>query len=124
MAPVAIALGARWVPRSASDVDDYFRATRPDLYAGAQARQARDWLRRGVSRRPDERAVYAVLHAAAVSILPPWARAELDLSAPAPLDLLLDTVAVIPLTRALSAGLRWLAAPQTARESPPSIATI
>jgi uncharacterized protein (DUF2236 family) len=124
MAPVAMALGARWVPRSASDVDDYFRAMRPGLYAGAQARQARDWLRRGVSRRPDERAVYAVLFAAAVSILPPWARAELDFSAPAPLDLLLDTVAVIPVTRAVSAGLRWLAAPQRASESPPSIATI
>jgi uncharacterized protein (DUF2236 family) len=124
MAPVGTALGARWVPRSTSDVDDYFRRMRPELYAGAQARQARDWLRRGVSRRSDERAVYAVLHAAAVGILPPWARAELDLSAPAPVDLLLDTVAVIPVTRLVAAGLRWLAAPQMARESPPSIATI
>jgi uncharacterized protein (DUF2236 family) len=123
VAPVALALGADWVPRSAGDVDDYFRRLRPELHATEQARQARDWLRRGVTRRPDERAVYAVLLSAAISILPRWARAELDLSAPAPFDLLLDTVAVIPVSRAVSAGLRWVAAPQTASERPPSMAT-
>jgi uncharacterized protein (DUF2236 family) len=111
VAPVATALGARWVPRSADDVTEYFRRHRPELRAGPQARQARDWLRRGVARRPDERAVYAVLHAAAVSILPPWARSELELSVLSPVDLLKDTVAVIPLSRAVSAGLRWVASP-------------
>jgi uncharacterized protein (DUF2236 family) len=124
MAPVAMALGAQWVPRSADEVDAYFRRLRPELYAGAQARQARDWLRRGVSRRPDERAIYAVLFSAAVSILPRWARAELDLAVPAPLDLVLETMAVIPLSRALSAGLRWVATPQSANVRPPSMATI
>jgi uncharacterized protein (DUF2236 family) len=139
MAPVAVALGAEWVPRSRADVDDYFRRLRPELYAGAQARQARDWLRRGVARRPEQRAIYLVLHAGAVSVLPPWARAELDLAAPRPLDLLVDTAAVIPLSRAVSAGMRWLArterspeptpqgapepAPQSAIVRPPSIAT-
>jgi uncharacterized protein (DUF2236 family) len=123
MAPVALALGAQWVPRSAADVDDYFRRLRPELKAGAQARQARDWLRRGVARRPEQRAVYQVLHAAAVGVLPPWARSELDLSAPGPLDLVVDTVAVIPVTRAVSAGLRWLATPQRAIVRPPSMAT-
>jgi uncharacterized protein (DUF2236 family) len=135
MAPVAIALGADWVPRSAAEVDDYFRRLRPELHAGPQALQARDWLRHGVSRRPEQRAVYAVLHAAAVSTLPPWARRELGLSAPGPLDLLVDTVAVLPTSRAVSAGLRWLATPppngtpppaarfQRAMVSPPSTAT-
>jgi uncharacterized protein (DUF2236 family) len=112
MAPVAMALGAEWVPRSARDVDGYFRRIRPQLHAGPQALQARDWLRHGVSRRREQRAVYAVLHAAAVSVLPPWARGELGLSAPAPLSLLLDTVAVIPFSRTVSAGLRWLATPR------------
>jgi uncharacterized protein (DUF2236 family) len=65
-------------------------------------------LRRGVATRPEERAVYAVLLAAGVSILPPWARRELKLSAPSSLDLLLDTTTVIPLTRAVSATMRWL----------------
>jgi uncharacterized protein (DUF2236 family) len=125
MAPVATALGARWVPRSTADVDGYFRHMRPALYAGEQALQARDWLRRGVSRRGDQRAVYAVFFAAAVSILPPWARTELDLSAPGPgpIDLLVDTVAVIPAARLVAAGLRWMATPQTASVSPPSMAT-
>jgi len=135
MAPVAIALGAEWVPRSTADMDDYFSRLRPELHAGPQAFQARDWLRHGVRRRPEQRAVYSVLHAAAVSTLPPWARRELGLSAPGPLDLLVDTVAVIPTSRALSAGLRWLAVPrptvtpdaaatpQRAIVSPPSIAT-
>jgi uncharacterized protein (DUF2236 family) len=124
MAPVATALGARWVPLSMADADAYFRRMRPELYAGEQARQARDWLRHGVSRRRDQRAVYAVFFAAAVSILPPWARTELDLSAPAPVDLLVDTVAVMPTMRLVAAGLRWLAAPQSASVSPPSIPTI
>lgn len=129
MAPVALALGAEWVPRSVADMDDYFRRLRPELQAGAQALQARDWLRHGVSRRREQRAVYAVLHAAAVSLLPPWARSELGLSSPLLLDLLVDTVAVIPTSRAVSAGLRWLATPQAASEpqramvSPPSMAT-
>jgi uncharacterized protein (DUF2236 family) len=95
-------------------VESYFQRIRPELYAGAQARQARDWLRRGVGETQQDRAVYAVLLAAAVSILPRWARRELSLSAPASLDLLLDTVAVVPVTRALSAALRWVMAPQAA----------
>jgi len=87
VAPVAVALGADWVPRT------------------------------------EERAVYAVLLSAAVSTLPRWARRELGLSAPASLDLLLHTVAVIPLARAVSAGLRWVVAPQVASDRPPSMAT-
>jgi uncharacterized protein (DUF2236 family) len=111
MAPVATALGATWVPTTADEVDSYFHRIRPDLYAGPQARQARDWLRRGVADRPDERAVYTLLLSAAISVLPRWARQELRLSAPVSLDLLFDTVAVIPMTRALAMGLRWVIAP-------------
>jgi uncharacterized protein (DUF2236 family) len=116
MAPVALALGAQWVPRSMAEMDRYFTQLRPELRAGEQALQARDWLRRGVAKRPEERAVYTVLHAAAVSLLPTWARAELGLTAPARLDLLVDTVAVIPISRAVSSGLRWLVTPERAPE--------
>jgi uncharacterized protein (DUF2236 family) len=123
MAPVALALGADWVPRSTEEVDDYFRRLRPELVAGAQAFQARDWLRRGVTRRPEEKAFYAVLHGAAVSTLPRWARVELGLAAPAPFDLLRETTVVVPVTRAVSSLLRWLATPQSVSERPPSIAT-
>ena len=125
VAPVAMALGAAWVPRSRDEVESYFGRIRPGLYAGPQARQARDWLRHGVARRPEERAVYTILLAAATGILPRWARRELGLSAPASLDVLFDTVTVIPVTRVVSAGLRWVTAgAQRAVERPPSMPTI
>ena len=74
---MALALGATWVPRSADEVESYLLRLRPELYAGPQARAARDWLLRGVARRPSERAVYSLVVAAAVGVLPGWARREL-----------------------------------------------
>ena len=56
-----------------------------------------DWLRHG--REPASRASVPstpCCMAAAVSLLPPWARRELGPLLRAPLDLLVDTVAVIP----------------------------
>ncbi len=111
VAPVALALGADWVPRSVDEVESYLLRMRPGLYMGPQARAARDWLLRGVARRPGERAVYALVVAAAVGVLPGWARRELGLSAAAPIDLLVDVGAVAPLTRGMTAALRWLVGP-------------
>jgi uncharacterized protein (DUF2236 family) len=108
VAPVAVALGAERVPRSMLETQGYFGRIRPELSAGPQALQARDWLRRGVAKRPEERIAYSILLAAAISTLPRWARRQLELSAPAPFDLLVDTTTVIPLTRTVSAGLRWV----------------
>lgn len=108
VAPVALALGATWAPRSAAEVESYLLRVRPDLYAGPQAIAARDWLLRGVARRPTERAVYSLVLAAAVGTLPGWARRELGLSLAGPLDLLVDSAAVTPLTRGLSAAVRWM----------------
>ena len=70
MAPVAVALGAEWVPRSAADVDGYFQRLRPELHAGPQAFEARDWLRHGVAQRPNEHTVYVLLLSAAVDLAP------------------------------------------------------
>ena len=53
VAPVALALGATWAPRSAAEVESYLLRLRPELYAGPQARAARDWLLRGVARRAE-----------------------------------------------------------------------
>jgi uncharacterized protein (DUF2236 family) len=111
VAPVALALGATWVPRSSAEVESYLLRVRPELYAGPQARAARDWLLRGVTRRPGERAVYSLVVAAAVGVLPGWARRELGLSIAGPLDLLVDTAAVAPLARGLSTALRWIVTP-------------
>ncbi len=112
VAPVALALGANWAPRSSDEVRSYLLRIRPELYAGPQAEAARDWLVRGVARRPSERAVYALVLAAAISVLPGWARRELGLSLAGPLDLFVDTAAVVPLTRGLTAALRWMVTPQ------------
>jgi uncharacterized protein (DUF2236 family) len=111
VAPVALALGADWAPRSSAEVESYFLRIRPTLYAGPQAKAARDWLLRGVARRPGERAVYALVVAAAVGVLPGWARRELGLSLAGPLDLLVDTAAVTPLMRGVSTALRWIVTP-------------
>jgi uncharacterized protein (DUF2236 family) len=112
-ARVALELGARWVPRSRAEVAAYYRRIRPELYAGAQAFEARDFLLRGLARRPEDRAIYGVLVSAGVSLLPPWARQELGLPTPP----LVDAVVVRPLARTLCAGLRW-AVPPRPRESP------
>jgi hypothetical protein len=49
--------------------------------------------------------------AAAVGVLPGWARRELGLSIAGPLDLLVDTAAVTPLARGLATALRWVVTP-------------
>ena len=100
---VAYTLGAQWVPQSVDEMDAYFRRVRGELYAGSQALAARDFLLRGMGRRPEDRAVHAVLVGAAVGVLPDWARAELRIpSLPA-----FDALLVRPLARSLCSGLRW-----------------
>lgn len=111
VAPVALALGADWVPHSVDEVESYLLRMRPELYMGPQARAARDWLLRGVARRPSERAVYALVVAASVGVLPGWARRKLGLSLAPPVDLLVDVAAVTPLTRGVTAALRWMVGP-------------
>lgn len=103
IAAVAYELGAAWVPTSSAEVDAYFLRMRPELYAGPQALAARDFLLRGVSTRPEDRAVYALLAAAATSLLPDWARRELAI----PALPLVDLAVVTPATRALCGGIRW-----------------
>ena len=55
--------------------------------------------------------MYSLVVAAAVGVLPGWARRELGLSLAGPLDLFVDTAAVTPLTRGLTAALRWMVTP-------------
>jgi uncharacterized protein (DUF2236 family) len=111
VAPVGWALGASWVPRSADEVEAYFLRMRPELNAGPQALAALNWLVHAVARRPDERAVYSLMVAAAAGILPRWARRELGLTMADPVDLLLDLTAVTPLIRGLAATVRWAVPP-------------
>jgi uncharacterized protein (DUF2236 family) len=102
-APVAIELGATWVPTSAQEMEAYLLRVRKELHAGPQALVARDFLFRGVARKPEDRVVYAVISAAGLSILPRWARAAYGIPAVSLLD-----AAVTPPARLLCAGLRWV----------------
>jgi uncharacterized protein (DUF2236 family) len=113
-ADVAVALGASWVPVTMDEVDAYFGRMRPDLYAGPQAIAARDFLLRGMSRRPNDRAVHAVIAAGAVSVLPPWARRALRIPSVPLVEGLADALVVRPLGRALCAGVRWTLTPPAA----------
>jgi uncharacterized protein (DUF2236 family) len=109
-ASLAHLLGAEWAPRTVDEVDSYFQMMRPQLYAGRQALEARDFLLRGVARRPGDRAAYTVIAAAAVSVLPGWARRELRI----PRLPLVDAAVVIPVAQVFCAGLRWAGSPRGA----------
>ena len=113
LAPVAFNLGAKWAPHTADEAEAYLLRLRPKLYAGPQARQARDWLLRSVGRRPGERAVYSLVVASAIGVLPGWARRELGLSVLPPVDFVVDTFAVTPMMRMLSDVVRWVMPPPT-----------
>lgn len=102
-AATALGLGAEWVPRTTAEADAYFRHVRPELYAGQQALDARNFLLRGVGRRAEDRVVYAVVAGAAVSLLPGWARLQLRIPAPP----IFDPLLAVPVARAMSSGLRW-----------------
>ncbi len=78
--------------------------------------------RRGPAARRTGR-VHAGRWRAAVGMLPGWARRELGLSLAGPLDLLVDTAAVAPLTRGLSAALRWMVTPPALRRVSSRLAT-
>lgn len=104
---VAYELGAKWVPSSRDEVDAYFQRVRPQLYFGKQAQAARNFLIRGVGRKPEDRAVYTLIVAAAVSLLPGWARRELRLPNPP----LVDRGVVAPLGRFLCSTIRWAVPP-------------
>jgi len=108
---VALDLGAHWVPRTRDEALAYFLRMRPELYAGPQAMAARDWLRRGVGRRVEDRVVYNVICAAAVGVLPGWARDDLRLPSPP----LVDAAVVEPVARTLCAGIRWAITPPRPR---------
>lgn len=112
-ADTARALGARWVPVSSDEAQAYLLRIRPELYAGPQARAARDFLLRGFSKKPEDRMVHVVVVAGALGVLPGWARAELGIPSLA----LVDAAALRPAAQAFCAGLRWVLRPDPPRRS-------
>lgn len=107
MAVVASDLGAVDVPRSVAELDAYFVAVRPRLSFTPEARDARNFVLRGVGRWPHEVATYSLLVGAAQGVLPAWARRQLRLpTIPAG-----DRLAVRPSARLLGSAVRWVITP-------------
>ena len=103
LAVVADHLGAETPPRSVADLRRQLRAFRPELRGTADARRAAVFL---VGRPPVPavaRPAYLVLAAAAVSLLPPWARWPLRL----PLLPVSERVLVGPAGALATSALRW-----------------
>jgi uncharacterized protein (DUF2236 family) len=117
MAPVAVALGAGDVPRSTAELDAYLLAVRPRLRLTPEARDARNFVLRGVGRWPHEIATYGLLVQAAQGVLPGWVRSQLRLpSLPGS-----DVLAVRPSARLLGSAFRWVATPAPDAVAPASI---
>ncbi|MFF2503830.1 oxygenase MpaB family protein [Streptomyces sp. NPDC058067] len=106
-ARVARALGVLDPPANRTELAAQLTAYRRELRATPEARGAARFLLLNPPLPPAARLPYSVLAANAVSLLPPWAAAELRL----PRLPLLDTVAVRPLGRGVTSVVRWAMAP-------------
>lgn len=111
MAVIARRLGVPAPPESVRALRDQLRAFRPELRGTPEARDAARFLLLqppvGLAGRP----VYGALAAAAVALLPGWARRQLWL----PRLPVVEMLAVRPAGELVTRGLRWaLAAPPPA----------
>jgi len=95
-------LGGTAVPRSMDELAWYFNFVRGELELGDQARDVRKFLLRGVAKRPQDKLAYSIVVAAAISILPKWARRELRL----PVLPLSEPLVIRPAALAFSSVLR------------------
>lgn len=105
-ATIAERLGGEDVPRSRVAVQAYLRRVRPELEAGAQARDAISFLTRPMQGRgvsPLMTAAHQVVIQSAVGLLPAWARTMLDLRPPS----VAAQAVVVPAAHALLGALRF-----------------
>ncbi|MBU3705068.1 MAG: DUF2236 domain-containing protein [Mycobacterium sp.] len=102
-ARVATALGVIDPPRSEAELAKRLSAFRPELRATDSAREAARFLLITPPLPLLARAPYGVLSAAAVALLPPWARLPLRL----PYAPVLEATAVRVAGNVLVGGIRW-----------------
>lgn len=111
MAEIAARLGVIDPPRSEKQLAQRLHAFRPELRSTPQAREAARFLLLTPPLSLVARAPYGVLSAAAVSMLPLWARIPLLLPYFPPVEL----TVVRSVGRVLVGGIRWaLPAPRAA----------
>ena len=112
MAKIGAELGVPDPPRTEAELADRIRAYRPELAATAEAREAARFLLLAPPLPAIARAPYGVLAAAAVSLLPGWARRPLRL----PRLPVTETVLVRPAGHVMVQAIRWATtAPRAAR---------
>src|SRR5580693_2385969 len=111
MARIGIELGVPDPPRTEAELAERIRAYRPELAATAEAREAARFLLLRPPLPVLARAPYGVLAAAAVSLLPGWARRPLYL----PRLPVTETVLVRPAGRTMVHAIHWaITAPRSA----------
>ncbi len=114
MAVIASALGVVHPPTTVAGLKAALRGYQPELRATKQAREAARFLLTPPVPAPAIPA-YAILSAAAIGLLPWWARVSLWL----PVTPILDRVAVRPAGSGLMSVMRWaLTAPPTPSSAP------
>lgn len=106
-ARVAEALGAVDPPRSEAELRARIEEYRPELTGTAAAREAARFILLTPPLPPLARAPYAAIAAAAVGLLPRWAREHLSLPWLPPLE----AVVVGPAGSAVTRTIRWAMAP-------------
>ena len=109
-AVVARALGVPAPPESVQALRDQLRMMRPELASSPAARDAARYLLLRPPMPVAVRPFYGVLAAAAVALLPRWARAPLRL----PYLPLAETVLVRPAGDGITRALRWALRPDEA----------
>jgi uncharacterized protein (DUF2236 family) len=115
MARIGAGLGVPDPPRTEADLTARINACRPELAATAQARDAARFLLLHPPLPVIARAPYAVLAAAAVSLLPGWARRQLRL----PRLPVSEALLVRPAGHAMIHAIRWaITAPPAPPQSP------
>lgn len=102
VAQIARALGADPVPTSRAEAETLFDRFRPELRADARSRAFRDLVLKAPAATRSEAPVQALVMAAAVDLMPGWARAMHDLRSPA-----LARPGLRAATRGVAASLRW-----------------
>jgi uncharacterized protein (DUF2236 family) len=116
MAVIARALGVPAPPESERALADQLRGYRPELASTPAARQAARYLLLQPPMHPAVRPVYALIAAAAVGLLPRWARWPLRL----PTLPVAEAVAVRPAGELVVRGLRWALSADEPRAAAPA----
>ncbi|WP_324805845.1 oxygenase MpaB family protein [Sphingomonas sp. LY29] len=102
VAGIAEALGGTEVPKSRSAAEEFVAAVRSELQTDDRTRQFRDLVLKAPAARKSEAPVQALVMAAAVDLMPAWARAMHGLRRPP-----LSTPAVRLATLGTARTLRW-----------------